>query len=263
MKKYIVLILSLTLLLAGSVSANKVYPNADGFRPRLEVLENEYYTTGYCTVARNPAWVYYFVKDTPYPDVGERPSYFSVDRRVNNPVSSDDYTNTGYDRGHLAPNFILGKVGGLPAQEATFVMTNVIPQDPTLNRGLWKDLEMLIAKTYLKENEFMYIFTGPIYDFIPGKPRMQLESGVWIPDWCYKIIVDLDGFEFRVLSFMFPNKGPYTKLEDYLVSVDVIEKATGLDFLSDLPDSVEFQLEAVIPKTLWHVRKEDDEVSGN
>jgi endonuclease G, mitochondrial len=252
-KKYILLLLPALLLIGGTASAGRdVYPKSDDFQPPLVLLENKFYSVGYNVITKNPHWVYYFVSKQHTPAGGERPGYFSSDNRVPDPVVHDDYTNSGYDRGHMAPNYILGAYGGVTAQEETFIMTNVIPQTPELNRGPWKELEMLIAKTYVPEFDYLYIFTGPVYKAAPGV-NDKLESGVWIPDGCYKIVVDVEGFEFRVLAFLFPQNGPYTDLEDYLVSVDCIERLTGLDFLSDLPDSIEEPLEAVKQTRLWQV----------
>lgn len=148
----------------------------------------------------------------------------------------------------MAPNYVIGVVYGAQAQEETFLMSNIVPQLPDLNRGPWKDLEQMIAKEYLPECEEIWVITGPIY----SEPVSRLRSGVAVPMAFFKILVDVTPRnQTRVLTVVMPQNIDGDELNAYLVSVDDVEAATGLDFLSLLDDAVEDQLEASRASRLW------------
>jgi len=115
---------------------------------RVNVLENRGYVTGYSESMRNPMWVTYRIFDVPKLEqrvIGPRKSRFAVDTRTKAQVSHNDYTHSGYDRGHMAPNYGIATRYGREAQLETFLMSNVIAQNSLVNRHLWKDLEMRVA----------------------------------------------------------------------------------------------------------------------
>jgi endonuclease G len=181
-------------------------------------------------------------------DSPERPSRFMVDDRTAARVSHNDYSGSGYDRGHMAPNYAIATRHGADGQLETFLMSNIISQKGNLNRRIWKDLELLVAKDYGQNLGEVWVTTGPIFD----ENFEKLESGVEIPDACYKIIVDEDGDTVRVIAFiMGQDVSGNEPLSRFLVSVDEIENATGLDFLSKLPDDIEDRLEREKAARLW------------
>jgi endonuclease G len=214
----------------------------------LNVLENRGYLVGYDEEMRNPAWVAYRLEYRAGGETEERPSGFDADSRTRARVDHDDYTHSGYDRGHMAPNYLIGMVFGAVAQEETFLMSNIVPQLPDLNRGPWKDFEQTVAREYLPECEELWIITGPIY----SEPVKRLSSGVAVPVAFYKILVDVVGSgQVRALALVMPQEGGEGSLKAYLVSVDQVEAVTGLDFLSLLEDGAEEQLEASEAARLW------------
>lgn len=212
------------------------------------VLRNKGYVVGYSEDRKDPLWACYRVFHVTETQTPPRPSRFTTDLRTTAKVSSDDYTRTGYDRGHMAPNYAIALCYGREAQLGTFLMSNVIPQKPELNRQIWQRLEMLIAKDYAQELGDVWVITGPVF----GADTRKLPGGVAIPDACYDVVLDEVQGTPRVLAFVIPQDVPSgAKLEDYLRSVDDVEALTGLDFLSDLPDDLENRLEADKPTTLW------------
>ena len=215
---------------------------------RVKVLENEGYITGYSDSMKNPLWVAYRVFDVPGLESGKRPSRFRIDHRTEAKVSHDDYRGTGYDRGHMAPNFAIATRYGIDGQWETFVMSNVIPQTPHVNRYMWKDLEMQVARRYGRYFEEVWVITGPVFT----EPVKRFGSGVAIPSGYYKILLDEDGDEVRVLAFKIEGRcPPYTRLKSRLVSVDEIEALTGLDFFPDLPKDAQTELESRPAGRLW------------
>ena len=127
-------------------------------------------------------------------------------------------------------------------------MSTIVPQDPDLNQGVWKDLEQLVAKTYAQQCEELWVVCGPIFD---GDVQ-KLTCGVEIPDAFYKIIVDEEGGSVRVLAFeMRQDVQRGEPLTEFLTSVDEVEKITRLDFFWELEDGVEDKLEAMEATTVW------------
>ena len=219
-----------------------------GARP-VKVLKNKGYLVGYDEALRAPAWVAYRLEHPESVETSERPETFDVDRRTRARVDHYAYSNSGYDRGHMAPNYAIDTVFGERAQKETFLMSNIVPQRPDLNQGPWKVLEQTIARRYLRDYTEVWVITGPIYT----EPTSRLASGVAIPVAFFKIVVDVvepGGLRaFAVILEQGVNLA--AKMAGYLVTIDAIEAATGLDFLSLLDDSVESVLEADLPKRLW------------
>lgn len=215
---------------------------------RVTRLANSGFTVGYSEHHEIPLWVAYRIFDVPKLESGKRPSGFNTDPRTKAKVSHSDYTHSGFDRGHMAPNYAIATRYGRAAQKETFLMSNIIPQTPAVNRNIWKDLEMTVAKKYGRYFGEVWVITGPIFNRFPDR----LASGVTIPDSYYKIIVGEAQGELRALAFIIDKDcPPYTRLKSHLVSIDEIEQKTGLNFLSELPDDKEDQLEALPAKRLW------------
>ncbi len=215
---------------------------------RVEMLENRGYVAGYSESLRNPLWVTYRIFDVPKLRSGKRPSRFKPDVRTRSQVAHSDYTHSGFDRGHLAPNFGIATRYGREAQLETFLMSNIIPQSPGVNRHLWKDLEMRVAKRYGRYFREVWVITGPVFQ---GEMAV-LDSGVAVPSAYYKVIIDEHGDELRALAFLVPrNVPPFTRIRSCLVSIDDVEQKTGLDFLRELPDDMESELEAQSASRLW------------
>lgn len=215
----------------------------------VTVLTNLGYVVGYSEVRRDPLWVCYRLARVASEPSSPRPDHFTTDTRTKALVTPDAYTRSGYDRGHLAPNYGIATRYGDQAQLETFRMSNIVPQTPNLNRTVWKRLEQFEADQLAQQCEEVWVITGPVFD----AAIERLASGVEVPDACYKIIADEDGGKLRVLAFIIPQDTPtQARIESYLTSVDEVERETGLDFLADLPDDVENQIEAQRPTTLWY-----------
>lgn len=223
-------------------------PRVDGAVGDLRVLENSGYIVGYDEGRKNPAWVAYRLFKVENESAPERPEGFDTDPRTRSRVTSGDYTGTGYDRGHMAPNFGIGLCYGAEAQEETFLMSNIVPQTPELNRGPWRELEQRVARRISQRFDEVWILTGPIYD---PSPRL-LEDGVAVPSAFYKIIVDQTEDGIRALALVYPQKpAADAEVHAFLTSIDAIETATGLDFFTTLPDDAENTFEAVANKRVW------------
>lgn len=102
---------------------------------------------------------------------------FKVDSRLNGKSPKpDDYTNTGYDRGHMVPS---DDSSNMYEMSETFVMTNVVPQEPTLNRGSWKAMEESIRKEFLSYKNDTWVVTIPVYNKGGYINNIPIPTGIW------------------------------------------------------------------------------------
>jgi endonuclease G len=219
----------------------------------IRVLRNDGFMLGYSDLRGNPLWVVYALAP-PSPDAPKlkRPSRFSVDRRGINRVDHEDYTASGYDRGHMAPNHAISALYGRAGQTDTFLMTNVTPQRPNLNEKLWERLEEIELDRFARQFGKVWVTTGPIFE--PPSERLRSSWRVEIPDAFYKILIAPEAK--KMLAFAMPqNVRGDEPLDHYLTSVDAIEKRTGLDFFPELDDALENRLEAEVDPESWHLRE--------
>ena len=139
-----------------------------------------------------------------------------------------DYQASGFDRGHIAPAADLAF--SAQAMSESFFLTNMMPQVPGNNRGIWKYTEEMTRFYVQKYNTPMSVITGTI--FTPDSKIMG--NGVKIPSYVYKIVFNPKNL--KVIAFLFPNEklDPKT-IEQYIVSIADVEKYTGIDFFPLIP----------------------------
>jgi len=217
------------------------------FPYQIHVMTNIGYVVGYCEQRKDPVWVGYRLFKVSNLQAPKRPFQFMVDARTSARVVSTDYSGSGYDRGHMAPNYAIAVCYGPEAQLQTFLMSNIIPQRSKLNRGIWNNLEQMEIRNYAQSLEEIWVLTGGIFE-----SNEHLASGVNVPSACYKIIVDEQNKKPRILAFIIgQNISGTENITNFLTSVDIIEQKTGLDFLSDLQDDIENRAESQTAKKLW------------
>jgi DNA/RNA endonuclease G (NUC1) len=152
-------------------------------------------------------------------------------------AKSSDYSQSGYDRGHLCP------AGDRKDSPTPFLLTNIVPQTPESNRSTWKYLEDY-SRSLAKRGNELYIVAGTM-----GSIKRIGNTHVTVPLYLWKIIVvlplgqnDLQRMNenTRVIAVKVPNeKGLSRKWGDYRVSVHEIEKLTGYHFFSSLAEPVQ------------------------
>src|ERR1700712_5551295 len=166
----------------------------------VRVLANIGYSVGYSDSVGDPVWAAYHVEDMDIHEAPPRPDEFHADSRTVARIESELYNRSGYDRGHMAPNFVIATHYGREAQEETFQMSNVCPQKHGLNAGLWKSLEQKIAANYPGRFGEVWVLAGPVFGEHPAK----LKRRVVVPEAFYMIIVDESDGRVRAESFLFP-----------------------------------------------------------
>ena len=215
----------------------------------LRVLVNQGYAIGYSDALGLARWAAYRVVDLPrIPPAPPRPDRFTVDRRTAARVEPQVYTGSGYDRGHLAPNFAIATRHGAAAQRETFLMSNIAPQRHRLNAGLWQELEQRIATTYPARYGEVWVLTGPVL----GPEPARLKGRVAVPAAFYQIIVDEQDGRLRTLAFIVPQEAAaHADLARYLTTIAEVEARTGLDFLAALEDAAEREVESRRAGRVW------------
>jgi endonuclease G len=199
---------------------------------------------GYDETRRNPAWSAYRLPAETLPQRCPRPSRFRADPRTRGRVRHEDYTNSGYDRGHLTPNHAIATRFGAVAQEETFLMSNILPQDPDLNQGPWRELEAALADRAAPACEEIWVTVGPAY--LGGTRR--LSSGSAVPDAFWMVVADETALGPRLQAFLMSQSTPRgADFRRYVTSVDRVERAARLDLFHELPDAEEERLEAETP----------------
>ncbi len=228
---------------------NLVYGGKPETNQVLNILENMSYYSAYSETRRNPIWVAYRLDAHKGQNKFTRPGKFITDFRTKAKVSQGLYSKTGYDRGHLCPNSAIAARYGKKGQIETFLMSNISPQKPELNRKVWERLERL-EEGYANKFDGIWVITGPIFN----QHVELLNNLIEIPDAFYKILIDEDKGRVRVLPFIVPQKVTGKEiLNEFLTSVDEIERQTNLDFFTPMDDEYENKLESYVPgKTMWN-----------
>ena len=161
---------------------------------------------------------------------------FHPDEEVSNPVTTFDYMQSGYSRGHMCPSG--DNKWSQRAQEESFLMTNICPQNGKLNGGDWNDLEVL-CRTWAKRYDRVYIVCGPVLRGDSHKTiGRQRSRRITVPEAFYKVVLRT-GKNPAAIGFIYDNNGSSQPMHQAVRSVDEIEQITGLDFFSSLPDDVE------------------------
>ena len=212
--------------------------------PKLKQSESPIIHKGFTFLYNEPfelsSWVAYVLSSNETQRIVERSNIFRVDSRVKTGTANDkDYSKSGYDRGHLAP---AGDMGwSLDAMNESFYYSNISPQVPGFNRGVWKRCEEVVrrwAVTY----DSIYIVTGPVLR--EGLPTIG-KNKVAIPMFYYKVIIRYDKEKLRGsgIAFVLPNISSKNPLKSFVTSIDKVEQMTGIDFFPLIPDDIEQQLE--------------------
>jgi endonuclease G, mitochondrial len=174
-------------------------------------------------------------------------------------VLSTDYFGSGFDRGHMVPNADRDPATSMPINQATFLMTNMIPQAPDNNQGPWANMENYL-RTLLPANE-LYIVAGGSGVGGTGSSGFMTtfaNGNVTVPALTWKVALVLpkaSGDDVgrvtaaaRTIAVILPNTQGIRNVawETYLTSVDQVEALTGYDFFENVADAVENSIEAGI-----------------
>ena len=209
-----------------------------------ELVKHSYYRLSYSETHEQAEWVYYELYPALLSGVEERSDNFRPDAKVSTGSAQLlDYKGSGYDRGHLCPAGSM-KINSTAMSES-FYLSNMSPQVPSFNRGIWKSLEDQV-RGWVTGEDTLYVVTGPVFKNIKGSIGL---NKVTVPGLYYKVVyVPSKG---KMIGLLLPNEKGTKALPDYCVTVDSLELLTGIDFFPQLKDDLEEKLERNIDVSLW------------
>ena len=214
------------------------------------IVDRPGYALGYSEEHEQALWVIYkLTADEVKNKKARRTDDFRSDPAIpGGSAEPEDYKRSFFDRGHLAPAADMSF--SLQAMSESFYMSNMSPQRPELNRGIWKDLEEKV-RDYALANDALYVVTGPIFN--PEKQRVTIgKNQVTVPEKYFKVLLATDSRSPKAIGFIIDNRSDGSKkLADYAVSVNAVESITGLDFFSELAPEDEERLENQCNFSQW------------
>jgi len=186
------------------------------------IIKHNYYTLDYSEFHRQAKWVSYILTDN-FGKVKRKNNFRKDPMVINNPVGPKDYSRTGYDRGHLAPagDFTFSKL----AMSESFYMSNMSPQLPRFNRGIWKKLESKV-RIWVKKYKKLNIVVGGVLTGVN-----ESINGITVPSLFFKLIYD--NKRKKSIGFLMKNEGSKKDLKYFVVSVNEVEEITGIDFFEN------------------------------
>jgi endonuclease G len=212
------------------------------------ILDHGYFQVSYSEKNRLPNWVSYHLRaDNLKNKVAKRKNKFFADPQLLKIkkafASPDDFDGDTYDRGHMAPSDDFA--WDQKANDATFVMTNMAPQERALNRGSWKKLELTIRKWACTEGE-LRVVTGPIL----SESMARMSSQVPVPQKFFKVVLD-ETPPRKAIGFIYKQEDGKTSLAAQAMNLAAIEAQTGYKFFVDLPQNERKPLEIAYNLQDW------------
>jgi endonuclease G, mitochondrial len=219
-----------------------------------QVIHHFAYTLEFADQYKQPVWVCYMICRSRFEaSNGHRTDDFRPDPAVHGGSATPrDYSRSGYDRGHLAPSADFR--WNEQAQSESFFMSNMSPQKPSFNRGIWKQLEEQV-RDWAMVLDTLFVVTGPILKL--GLPTIGT-SNVAVPEYYYKVVLDYKSSVKEAVGFILKNEGSKEPLSEFAVSVDSIGKVTGIDFFPALPDSIKKRVVGQVDLAFWHLNSETE-----
>ena len=236
-------------------------PNANretryGMPAADQIVVNRHYTIGYSYYFRQAKWALEII-DPDKTDV-ERFDNFRPDLRVPEMFRADlaDYEGSGFDRGHLVAS--ANQAETEIQNSETFLLSNMSPQKPEFNRGIWKELEDAIRKLDDQKSVLeTYVICGPIFNFdvsvMTITPKGKKGVTLPIPHAYFKSVLTEDNRgRLHMWSFLMPNEGSKEPLEKFLVPTIKVERYSGLTLWQNLVGS-EIEREKSRLREMWKV----------
>lgn len=225
------------------------------FSPADPVYRYTGHTLEYNNVYHNASWVAYELTAEETETISvKRASRFVPDSEPSIRSAQDsDYYKSGFDRGHLAPSADMRY--SAEAMRDCFLYSNISPQHPRLNRGIWLTLENR-TRGWASQYGAVFIVAGPLYS---KEDKVIGENRIRVPAAFYKVLLDLRSCPPKGIGFLFPNsEEPIESLASCALTIDDVEALTGIDFFPLLPDAAEALLESSMDPSAWLASEKED-----
>ena len=248
-------ICSLTVLLVGRCTLPSI-PNEGGdtvsipsnleipaYGTEEHIIEYNGFTVSYNHTTLVPDWVAYeLTAEELEVKYDSRSSNFSRDPNLRGKQASrEDYSHSGWDKGHMAPKADLRWSEQSYWQSHYF--PNICPQNHQLNGGDWNTLEKTVRR-WAKQYGRVWIVCGPVFDSCRYGTIGQAQ--VHVPDAFFKALLIHDGKSYRAVAYIMPNEGKHHPLRHYACSVDQLEALIDRDLFPALDDETEASVEASV-----------------
>lgn len=210
-----------------------------------QILRKTNYTVSFNAKANIPNWVAWSITADELIERESRSNNFQPDPELpaHLAVTTDDYTGSGYDRGHMCP--AADNRYHWRAMDESFYMTNICPQNHNLNAGVWSTLEQQ-CRRWAETGTTVYIACGPLLKAGAKAQYIGDKHQVRVPEAFFKVVLfGLDTSTPQAYGFIFENKAGKKPLTYYARTVDEIEALTGFDFFAPLDDLTESRLESM------------------
>ena len=222
------------------------------FLPKItdqaHLVRHTAYVVEYSPAAKDPEWVAYYLTGNEVEVKGKRYGKFEPDPAMPGGTATlEDYRRSGYDRGHQAP--AADFKWNLRAEEESFLLSNVCPQNSVMNRGIWEHLENHVRQ-WAERYKHLYIVTGPLLDTCLDRIG---RDQVCVPRGFFKVILDCTPGHYQAIAFIMRNTDlPQSDpIQNYAVKVDSVEKITGIHFFAAFPDSIERRVDTMLILSHW------------
>ncbi|WP_294505142.1 DNA/RNA non-specific endonuclease [uncultured Victivallis sp.] len=228
---------------------NSPYDNLKYGVPAMtdSVLDRRGYALGYSEKYEQPLWVAYRLSAAEAGSkVAERGNDFRIDPYIaTGSARAEDYAKSGYDRGHLAP--AADMAWSEKAMSESFYFSNMSPQEPGFNRGVWRKLEAKVRDWAADKGE-LQVVTGPIF---LNTGKFIGRNKVAVPQAYYKVLYAPKAKPPAMIGFILANTDTSRDLREFAVTVDQVESATGLEFFTTLNGDLRNQLSGSITLDAW------------
>jgi endonuclease G, mitochondrial len=215
--------------------------NSDFYLPTSttnSIIKHHFYTLSYNEKFEQAEWVAYELKKSQLSQTNFKRPYFIDDPKVTTGSASwKNYKKSGYDKGHLCP--AADRRFSKEAFDETFYTSNIAPQDRDFNSGIWEKLEQK-TRYWSSKYDGLYVVTGGV---LTGNLKTIGKESVAVPNYFYKILLDNSRGKYKIIAFLLPHEDSEKPLNNFVVSVDTIEKMTGINFFPNLPDTIEIDIE--------------------
>ena len=217
------------------------------------MVQHKAYLSSYNTETLIPNWVCYEI--TAEEAEGRlsregREFRMDPDLRGCTQAMREDYSNSGWTKGHLMPAADAAFSDATITE--TFYFTNICPQNETLNAGDWEYLERKV-RSWAKRYGSVWVATGPIV----GENRYGTigDRDVTVPDSFFKaLLVRRPDGSYSAIAFVMDNDDERYYLKDCSMSIDELERLTGFDFFPALDDRIEERVESTVKLSDWGIK---------
>jgi endonuclease G, mitochondrial len=135
------------------------------------------------------------------------------------------------------------------AMSESFLLSNMSPQEPGFNRGIWSRLEAQVRDWAIK-NDSIIVITGPV---LKSVKKYIGKDHVGVPDYYFKVIADISAPSYKVIAFLLPNRSSTGDVMNYTVTIDSVERITGYNFFPLMHDKeMKTRMEKYNYARLWH-----------